>query len=67
MSRRRNPRKRPAGPEWPRDVPPYGPLRGWLTRGEDRTQDFQGWKVHAEKPADDALPVTIVSGHRRLP
>lgn len=50
---------------WPRDVPEYTFLRGWIKRGIARDQKVQGWMVYVEKPEEDALPVTIVQGHHR--
>ena len=39
----------------------YVPLTGWLARGQHVTQSFKGWQVYAARPAEDAVPVVIVS------
>lgn len=45
--------------------PEFAPLRGWMKRGMDKTQRFQGWEVRiqAEPSPGYDVPVSIIFGH----
>lgn len=44
------------------------PMHGWVVegfvhRGPDQSQGFQGWKVHAQPRSGIDVPVTLFKGH----